>query len=40
MKVPNKNVPIYVYYVTIEKHKSSTDRSTNYDMTDILNDFK
>ena len=39
MKVPNKNVPIYVYYVTIEKHKSSTETSTKYDMTDIVNAF-
>lgn len=39
MKAPNKNVPIYVYYVTIEKQKSSTDSSTRYDMSEIVNAF-
>ena len=36
MKAQNKNVPIYVYYVTIEKQKSSTDTSSKYDMAEIV----
>ena len=39
MKAPNKNVPIYVYYVTIEKQKSSTAASSKYDMGEIVNAF-
>lgn len=39
MKAPNKNVPIYVYYLTIEKQKSSTDTSSKYDMVEIVNSF-
>ncbi len=39
MKAPNKNVPIYVYYVTIEKQKSSTNTSSKYDMGEIVNAF-
>ena len=39
MKAPNKNVPIYVYYVTIEKQKSSTDTSSKYDIAEIVNAF-
>ncbi len=39
MKAPNKNVPIYVYYLTIEKQKSSTDTSSKYDMVEIVKSF-
>ena len=39
MKTPNKNVPIYVYYVTIEKQKNSTDTSSKYDMSEVVNAF-
>lgn len=38
MKTPNKNVPIYVYYVTIEKQKNSTDTS-KYNMVEIVKAF-
>lgn len=39
MKAPNKNVPIYVYYLTIEKQKSSKDTSSKYNMDEIVNAF-
>jgi len=39
MKTTNKDVPIYVYYVTIEKQKNSTDTSSKYDMVEIVNAF-
>ncbi len=39
MKAPNKNVPIYVYYLTIEKQKSATDTSSKYDFGEIINAF-
>lgn len=31
-----KNVPIYVYYLTVEKHKSSDDTDSKYDMAEIV----
>lgn len=39
MKAPNKNVPVYVYYVTIEKQKNSTDTSSKYNIEEIVNAF-
>ena len=39
MKTTNKNVPIYVYYVTIEKQKSSADTASKYNMVEIVNAF-
>lgn len=35
-KNSNKNIPIYIYYMTIEKQKSSKD-SSSYDMQEIIN---
>ena len=39
MKTPNKNVPVYVYYVTIEKQKNSTDTASKYNIEEIVNAF-
>ena len=39
MKTPNKNVPVYVYYITIEKQKNSTDASSKYNIEEIVNAF-
>lgn len=39
MKTPNKNVPVYVYYVTIEKQKNSTDTASKYNIEEIVNSF-
>ncbi len=39
MKAPNKNVPIYVYYLTIEKQKNAKDAASKYDMAEIVSAF-